>query len=166
MVRRRLLAAVHFPRWLHHSANPVALQSDAGTAAAAPSRLTRLPESASWQTDTTETSPQQILDSTADELRSRRWRVRTQEFEDTTGWVSAEKGYLRETGNLLFHISLLALLFAVAFGGMYGWRGQALVIEGESFTGHDHPIRLFQVWSAGRCRKPPHRFPSSSTTSA
>jgi len=100
----------------------------------APSRLTRLPESASWQTDTTETSPQQILDSTADELRSRRWRVRTQEFEDTTGWVSAEKGYLRETGNLLFHISLLALLFAVAFGGMYGWRGQALVIEGESFT--------------------------------
>ena len=42
VVRRRLLAALHFPRWLHHSANPVALQSDAGTAPQAPSRLTRL----------------------------------------------------------------------------------------------------------------------------
>ncbi len=100
----------------------------------APSRLTRLPESASWQTDTASTSPQQILELTADDLRSRRWRVRTQAFDDKTGWVSAEKGYLRETGNLLFHISLLALLFAVAYGGMFGWRGQALVIEGESFT--------------------------------
>ncbi len=100
----------------------------------APSRLTRLPESASWVADAQAPAPQQILDGAADELRSRRWRVRTEDFADSTGWVSAEKGYLRETGNLLFHIALLALLFAVALGGMYSWRGQALVIVGESFT--------------------------------
>ena len=35
----------------------------------------------------------------------KRFRLRTGD-----GWVSAEKGYLREVGNLLFHIALLALL--------------------------------------------------------
>ena len=100
----------------------------------APSRLTRLPESEAWQTSADAPAPQEILDATAEQLRSRRWRVRREEFDGTTGWVSAEKGYLRETGNLLFHIALLVLLFAVAIGGMFSWRGQAIVIESESFT--------------------------------
>ena len=44
--------------------------------------------------------------------------------------VSAEKGYLKETGNLLFHFSLLALLIGVAFGSWYGWHADRLLVAG------------------------------------
>lgn len=111
----------------------------------APSRLKRLPEYESWEVSS-DGAGQQTLDDTAALLRKRRWRVRTQEFDGTSGWVSAEKGYLRETGNLLFHISLLGLLLGVAIGGMFGWRGQALVIEGESFS---DTITQYDTFSAG-----------------
>ncbi|BDH55646.1 cytochrome c biogenesis protein ResB [Tsukamurella sp. PLM1] len=45
--------------------------------------------------------------------------------------VSAEKGYLREAGNLLFHISLLGILVAIGVGQQYGYEGSRIVIEGD-----------------------------------
>jgi len=46
--------------------------------------------------------------------------------------VSAEKGYLREFGNLVFHFALLSLLVALAVGKMYGYEGtRILVADGE-----------------------------------
>lgn len=45
--------------------------------------------------------------------------------------VSAEKGYLKETGNLLFHGALLAVLAGVAVSSWYGWHGNRLLITGE-----------------------------------
>jgi cytochrome c biogenesis protein len=63
--------------------------------------------------------------------------------------VSAEKGYLRETGNLLFHLALVVLLAAIAMGGLWGYKGDVLVIEGSGFSNtplaYDslHPGRLF-----------------------
>jgi cytochrome c biogenesis protein len=42
-------------------------------------------------------------------LKGKRFRIR---YED--GAVSAEKGYLRETGNLLFHLSLILFWLASA----------------------------------------------------
>lgn len=59
-------------------------------------------------------------------LRKRRWRVVVR--GDT---VAAEKGYLKESGNLLFHISLLAMLVGVAFGSWYGWHGNRLLVAGK-----------------------------------
>jgi len=47
--------------------------------------------------------------------------------------VSAEKGYLREAGNLLFHLALLALLAAVGLGGLYGYKADRLLVSGQSF---------------------------------
>lgn len=45
-----------------------------------------------------------------------------------------EKGYLREAGNLVFHISLVALLATVALGKLFGYEGQRiLVANGEEF---------------------------------
>lgn len=99
-----------------------------------PSRLSRLPEWREGLVSGSDHDPTDVLTNAAAELKKNRWRIRVEDFDGTQGSVSAEKGYLRETGNLLFHVSLLALLVGVAFGGMYGWRGQALVIEGESFT--------------------------------
>ena len=51
-----------------------------------------------------------------------------------TGWISAEKGYLRETGNLLFHLSLIGILAGVALGHFFGFKGAVLVTEGSGFA--------------------------------
>jgi cytochrome c biogenesis protein len=47
--------------------------------------------------------------------------------------VSAEKGYVKETGNLVFHFALLALLIGVATGSWYGWHANRLVVAGTEF---------------------------------
>ena len=46
--------------------------------------------------------------------------------------VSAERGYLREAGNLLFHSALLGILFAVGIGGGFGFTGDRVVVQGQS----------------------------------
>lgn len=47
--------------------------------------------------------------------------------------ISAEKGYLRESGNLLFHLSLILVLVGVSFGSLFGMNGYAIVNVGERF---------------------------------
>ncbi|MBO3745726.1 cytochrome c biogenesis protein ResB [Streptosporangiaceae bacterium NEAU-GS5] len=89
---------------------------------AAPRNLSRLPHNAVVEREIG-------VDEAARVLRRARFRVAT-----GPGWVAAEKGYLRETGNLLFHLALLALLLAVAAGGMFGYRGNVLVVEGDGFA--------------------------------
>ena len=41
--------------------------------------------------------------------------------------ISAEKGYSRETGNLLFHFSLVGVLIAVGIGGGLSFSGQRVL---------------------------------------
>lgn len=48
--------------------------------------------------------------------------------------VSAERGYLRETGNLVFHTALIGVLITVGIGGGFGYTGQKVVVEGQSFV--------------------------------
>ena len=48
--------------------------------------------------------------------------------------VSAERGYLREAGNLLFHICLVTMLIGVAWGSLFSFRGTAIVVEGQAFS--------------------------------
>ena len=48
--------------------------------------------------------------------------------------VSAERGYLRETGNLLFHVALLGVLISVGIGGAFTYTGQKVVVEGTTFV--------------------------------
>ncbi|HEY5882834.1 MAG TPA: cytochrome c biogenesis protein ResB, partial [Nakamurella sp.] len=47
--------------------------------------------------------------------------------------ISAEKGFLRELGNLVFHFSLLGLLVAIAVGKMVGYEGSVIVNVGSQF---------------------------------
>jgi cytochrome c biogenesis protein len=62
-------------------------------------------------------------------FKKNRFRIR-QEGDS----ISAEKGFLRETGNLLFHLSLIFILIGVSLGSLYGLRGEAIVNVGERFV--------------------------------
>ncbi|WP_193103446.1 cytochrome c biogenesis protein ResB [Brachybacterium sp. FME24] len=65
----------------------------------------------------------------------RRSRYRTDRREETASRsVSAERGLLRETGNLLFHISLVGVLICIAGGQLTNYRGQITVVEGNGFS--------------------------------
>lgn len=106
----------------------------------APRYLGRLPQAAGFRASG---RPDQALDTAAAFLRRRRFRIRSGD-----GWVSAEKGYLHEVGNLLFHVALLGLLVSVALGGLFGYKANKLLVEGQTFAntpvGLDafHPGRL------------------------
>ncbi|HEY1119441.1 MAG TPA: cytochrome c biogenesis protein ResB, partial [Acidimicrobiales bacterium] len=69
------------------------------------------------------------LAAAAQHLRTRRFRV-----ERVHGEVRAEKGHVRELGNLAFHLSLLVLLVGVAGGRLFGYEGRVAVIEGTTFS--------------------------------
>jgi cytochrome c biogenesis protein len=101
----------------------------------APTNLGRLPASASYVTDL---PPEAALKRASGLLGRRRFRL-----HEGDGWVSAEKGYLREVGNLLFHIALLALLFSVGLGGIFGYKANRLLIAGEGFANTPTDLDVF-----------------------
>jgi cytochrome c biogenesis protein len=70
---------------------------------------------------------QELIDAQA-WFKKARFRVRIEENS-----ISAEKGYLRETGNLLFHLSLILILIGVSVGSLFGMRGEAIINKGERF---------------------------------
>ncbi|MDM4762394.1 cytochrome c biogenesis protein ResB [Galbitalea sp. SE-J8] len=102
-----------------------------------PSRLTRM---AGYRETSTTTDAASALDAAARVLRRAGYRV--ERFGPAPagagagagGSVSAERGYLRETGNLVFHLALIGVLVAVAIGGAYGFTGQRLVVVGSKFV--------------------------------
>ena len=97
---------------------------------AAPRNLKRLPVHASFSTTA---DADEVLKLAAKRLKSRRFKA-TRGSDRSGGWISAEKGYLRETGNLIFHLSLIGLLVGVAVGHFWGFKGAVLVTEGNGFA--------------------------------
>ena len=69
-----------------------------------------------------------VLDRAESFLKKSHYRIRRDEDS-----ISAEKGYSRETGNLLFHLSLIMILLAVGVGGLFGTKGEAIVNVGDRF---------------------------------
>ncbi|MGV0624278.1 cytochrome c biogenesis protein ResB [Mycolicibacter minnesotensis] len=104
------------PRTFEH------LRNLRATPVAAPRNLARLPKHAETQL----TGDAAALGAEmAGRLRG--WR-RITRSSDGTVEVSAEKGYLREFGNLIFHFALLGLLASIAIGRMFGYEGNVMVI--------------------------------------
>ncbi|HUN36738.1 MAG TPA: cytochrome c biogenesis protein ResB [Trebonia sp.] len=95
----------------------------------APRNLARLPHSASY---TVALPPQEAITVAATLLGGKRFRLRRD--PDQGAWISAEKGYLREAGNLLFHLSLLGVLCSIAVGGLFGYKADKLMVEGQTFS--------------------------------
>ena len=79
------------------------------------------------------------------------YRVRVDERTARDGTaqvaVALEQGSLREWGNLLFHSALVGLLCALAFGSAYTYRGQAVIVEGQTFT---NAAVAYDSFEAGR----------------
>src|SRR5690606_5105746 len=64
-------------------------------------------------------------------LKQHRLRTVRHEAQDSTVTLAAEKGYLRESGNLLFHASIVFILVGVAAGSLFSWYGNRILSEGE-----------------------------------
>jgi cytochrome c biogenesis protein len=98
----------------------------------APRHLTRLPRSAEYATAL---PPADAVEVAARVLSGHGFRLRRPAGSaDAEHWVSAEKGYLREAGNLLFHLALLGVLVSVALGGLFGYKADRLLVQGDTFA--------------------------------
>ncbi|MER5299096.1 cytochrome c biogenesis protein ResB [Streptomyces lasiicapitis] len=97
-----------------------------GRPPAAPKRLTRLPAYTTWRTEAT---PDEVHEAARHLLKQRRFRA-----HETGGSVAAEKGYLREAGNLMFHVALIVMLIAFAAGQLFKSEGGKLIMEGDGFS--------------------------------
>ncbi len=104
----------------------------------APRNFDRLPAAASYLTDR---PAGEVLERARLVLRSQRYRV---DADATT--VSAQRGYLREAGNLVFHVCVVVVLVGVAVGSLFGYKGGVLVTEGEGFS---NTLTQYDEFSAG-----------------
>ncbi|GGO78220.1 cytochrome c biogenesis protein ResB [Nocardioides deserti] len=95
----------------------------------APRNLSRLPDATSYRTDE---SADEVL-ARARTVLGRRHRVRKADEGAADGAVSAERGYLREAGNLVFHLSVVVVLVGFAIGGLFGYRGGVILVTGDGF---------------------------------
>lgn len=94
-----------------------------------PRNFNRLPHNASV---TLQDSPEEVVRSARARLRG--WRVIERTEDDGSRTLSAEKGYLREVGNLVFHFALLGLIVSVAVGNLFSYSGQiAVLADGSQF---------------------------------
>lgn len=94
----------------------------------APRHFARLQGSTEFNVDA---SPEQVVEA----ARAALGRARVDVVESAGSLeLSAESGHLREVGNLLFHLAVVGVLLGVAGGAMIGYRGSAIVTEGDDFS--------------------------------
>jgi cytochrome c biogenesis protein len=107
----------------------------------APRHLLRMAASAGWDTDE---SPAELTSRVHAMLRRAHWRadIRTEPGGAVT--VAAEKGYLRETGNLVFHVALLLMLVGISLSSLYGYKGTVLVTKGGGFANARLAYNVFE----------------------
>ena len=121
----------------------------------APRNLMRLPAHARAELAADDLDTAAVLERAGAHLRGQRYRVVV-----TGDSVAAERGYLREAGNLLFHVSLLALLLGASVGVLYGFRGSAVVTVGQGFSNN---LTQYDDFTAGAWFDPDTLTPFSLT---
>ncbi|MFF0457432.1 cytochrome c biogenesis protein ResB [Nocardia africana] len=116
-----------------------------------PRNLSRLPHHAATSTGDT---PAEAIEQARRGLRG--WRTVVRDGSEARNGrpgevtLSAEKGYLRELGNLVFHLALVGLLVAVAAGKLFGYEGNVIVVAdgGPGFCTTSPAV--FDSFKAGR----------------
>ncbi|MCS5717906.1 cytochrome c biogenesis protein ResB [Herbiconiux sp. CPCC 205763] len=97
-------------------------------------------------------TPASVIESARALLKRQRYRtvvftgVDARTGRETVS-VSAERGYLRETGNLVFHSALVGILITVGIGGGFGYNGQRVVVEGQTFV---NTLLAYDSFNPGR----------------
>jgi cytochrome c biogenesis protein len=114
----------------------------------APTNLNRLPAYQQWVVSD---QKQDVLLKAELSWRKSGWRIRT-----GPDWISAERGYARETGNLIFHLALLVVLVAVGFGSATGYKGTVIVREGAGFANN---VTQYDTFAPGRNFNPEELSP-------
>ncbi len=142
------LAGCILPRCVHYA------KATRAKPPATPRNLVRLPV---YRELTSGDTPTAVLDSATRTLRSHGFRVERGPSGDS---VAAEKGYLHELGNLVFHVAILVILVGVAWGALFGYRGTVVVIEGEGFS---NLLTQYDDFSPGRRFQPEMLSPFSFT---
>jgi cytochrome c biogenesis protein len=123
----------------------------------APKNLKRMPAHQAFKLDPAQgrNTESSVVALAQDILKRAGYRVLAKD-----NWVAAERGYWRETGNLMFHISLVGVLIAVGFGGAYSYSGQRVVVEGETFVNN---LAGYDSFSPGLAFKEDQLVPFSAT---
>ncbi|MFJ4209684.1 cytochrome c biogenesis protein ResB [Paenarthrobacter sp. NPDC089675] len=100
-----------------------------------PKRLSRLPEYGTLVLPADAGVPaSKAIDDAAGLLRKRGYRVEVRDADGDLPNLGAERGFTKEIGNLVFHTSLIGVLVSVAIGGLFGYSGQRILVEGETFV--------------------------------
>ncbi|MGO1235008.1 cytochrome c biogenesis protein ResB [Microbacterium gubbeenense] len=95
-----------------------------------PARLSRL---ADFREERLEADPEEAIARAEKRLKRQGYRIERYDARGSLS-VSAERGYLRETGNLVFHAALVGILVCVGLGGQFAYTGQSVIIEGSTFV--------------------------------
>jgi cytochrome c biogenesis protein len=114
----------------------------------APRNLSRLAENGEFSSPL---APDDAAVRARDQLRPR-WRTAIRQEEASAGrpaavTVSAEKGYSREAGNLIFHVSLLVALVLIALGRFYSYEGSSVITEGQGLCNPAGPYDSYRAGS-------------------
>lgn len=100
-----------------------------------PQRLSRLPEYGTLVVPADAGLPaSDAIRSAAGVLKKRGYRVEVRDDDGARPSLGAERGFLKEVGNLVFHTSLIGVLVSVAAGGLFGYSGQRILVEGDTFV--------------------------------
>jgi len=92
-----------------------------------PRNLSRLPH---HHESAVSATPEQVMARAKRRLKG--WRLEEREEENGARSISAERGYLREAGNLVFHFAMLGLIVGLAVGKMFNYEGQVIVLANGS----------------------------------
>jgi cytochrome c biogenesis protein len=100
-----------------------------------PKRLSRLPQYGTLVVPADAGLPaSDAIHSAAALLKKRGYRVDVRDDDGARPSLGAERGFLKEVGNLVFHTSLIGVLVSVAVGGLFGYSGQRILVEGDTFV--------------------------------
>ena len=151
------------PRTIHH------LHSLRATPPRTPARLSRMSgytsiELSAGRGAASAATAATAISTAATILRKRGYRIAAFPGTQAAGRrelsVSAERGYLREAGNLTFHIALVGVLITVGIGGGFGFNGNRVVVEGQSMI---NTLAAYDSFNPGRFFSPAELAPYSLT---
>lgn len=121
------------PRTTHH------LKALRQPPPATPKRLERLEH---YRVESMSGDPQPLRDTARAVMKKSGYRIRLQE-----DGVAGERGYLRETANLVFHFALVGILVALGLGTGFKYQGQRVIVEGQTFA---NQLTSYDSFNPGR----------------